>query len=69
MVQLYLGGGSGENAPVRSLRGFLRIHLKAGESRQVKFALAAGDVPKDRVEVSVGGGQPIASTACVKGTL
>jgi beta-glucosidase len=69
VVQLYIGGGSDPDAPIRNLRGFERIHLKAGESRHVKFAVAPGDLPKEKVEVSVGGGQPTGSTPCVKGTL
>jgi beta-glucosidase len=69
VVQLYIGGGSGEDAPVRNLRGFERIHLKAGESRRVKFTVAAEDVPKDKVEISVGGGQPIGTTPHVRGAL
>ncbi len=69
VVQLYIAGGPEEDAPIRSLRGFQRIHLKAGESRQVKFTVAAEDVPKDKVEISVGGGQPVGSTPHVKGSL
>jgi beta-glucosidase len=69
VVQLYLAGGPGEDAPVRSLRGFRRIHLRAGESQQVKFTLAPEDVPKDKVEISVGGGQPTGATPHVKGAL
>jgi beta-glucosidase len=69
VVQLYLGGGAGEDAPIRSLRGFERVHLRAGESRAVSFTLASGDLPKAAVEVSVGGGQPVGKTPCVKGTL
>jgi beta-glucosidase len=69
VVQLYVAGGAGEDAPVRSLRGFQRIHLRAGESRQVKFAIGAEDVPKDKVEISVGGGQPLGSTPHVRGSL
>lgn len=69
VVQLYIGGGSGADAPIRSLRGFERIHLRAGESRKVSFTLAAGDLPKAAVEVSVGGGQPVRTVAHVKGTL
>ena len=34
VVQLYVGGGAGEESPIRSLRGFQRIHLRAGESRR-----------------------------------
>ena len=69
VVQLYLGGGDGDDAPVRSLRGFQRIHLRAGESRKVAFTVAAEDLPKATVEVSVGGGQPVGTTPCVKGSL
>src|ERR1019366_4661602 len=46
VVQLYIGGGADPDAPIRNLRGFQRIHLKAGESRQVKFTLASEDTPK-----------------------
>jgi beta-glucosidase len=69
VVQLYVAGGSGEGAPIRSLRGFRRIRLRAGESRQVSFTLAPGDLPKSPVEISVGGGQPLANIPHVKGTL
>jgi beta-glucosidase len=69
VVQLYIGGGSGADVPIRNLRGFQRIHLKPGESRQVKFTLTAADVPAPKVDVSVGGGQPIGNTPGVKGSL
>ena len=46
VVQLYIGGGPGEEAPIRNLRGFQRIHLRAGESRQVTFTVASGGLPK-----------------------
>jgi beta-glucosidase len=69
VVQFYIAGGAGEDAPVRSLRGFQRIHLRAGESRQVKFTVAADDIPKDKVEISVGGGQPVGNTPHVTGSL
>ncbi|HUP02983.1 MAG TPA: glycoside hydrolase family 3 C-terminal domain-containing protein [Bryobacteraceae bacterium] len=69
VVQLYVGGGTDAEAPIRNLRGFQRIHLKAGESRQVKFTVAAGDLPKTKVDVSVGGGQPLAGIAHVQGSL
>ena len=58
VVQLYVAG-SGEGAPIRSLRGFERVHLKAGERREVTFAVAAADLPKSRLVVSVGAGQPL----------
>ena len=69
VVQLYVGGGAGEESPIRSLRGFQRIHLRAGESRQVNFTLGADDLPKSAVEISVGGGQPVANIPHVRGTL
>jgi len=69
VVQLYLSGDTGENAPIRSLRGFQRIHLKAGESRQVTFTVASDALPKSTAEVSVGGGQPVGNTPHVKGSL
>ena len=51
------------------MRGFQRVHLQAGESRDLHFALAARQlshvndagqvvVSAGRYEVSVGGGQP-----------
>jgi beta-glucosidase len=69
VVQLYVGGGPEEEAPIRSLRGFQRIHLRAGESREVAFMLGSDDLPKSAVEVSVGGGQPLAGTPHVRGAL
>jgi beta-glucosidase len=69
VVQLYVGGGAREESPIRSLRGFQRIHLHAGESRQVNFTLGADDLLKPAVEISVGGGQPVANIPHVRGTL
>ena len=69
VVQLYVGGGTDVSAPVRELRGVMRAHLRAGESRDVTFT-----VPDDRwlagdVSVSVGGGQPVEGTAFVTKTI
>ncbi len=69
VVQLYVGGGPEEEAPVRSLRGFQRIHLRGGESREVIFTLGSDGLPKTAVEVSVGGGQPMANTPHLRGRL
>jgi beta-glucosidase len=69
VVQLYVGGGAGEESPIRSLRGFQRIHLRAGEQRKVSFTLGSDDLPKSAVEISVGGGQPVANIPHVRGTL
>jgi beta-glucosidase len=66
VVQVYVGGGPEPEAPIRSLRAFQRIHLGAGESRQLSFTLGAEDLPKSAVDVSVGGGQPIGSAPFVK---
>jgi len=68
VVQLYVARKQ-DGAPVRSLRGFQRIHLKAGETRKVSFKLSAQDmsvvdakgvrvVAPGPVEVWIGGGQP-----------
>jgi beta-glucosidase len=69
VVQLYVGGGVGGESPIRSLRGFQRIYLRAGESRQVNFLLGADDLSKSRIEISVGGGQPLTNIPHVRGTL
>ncbi len=69
VVQLYVGGGPGEEAPVRSLRGFRRIHLRAGESREVRFLVDSNDLPQGPVDFSVGGGQPLPGTPHVRGTM
>jgi beta-glucosidase len=69
VVQLYLAGGAGEGEPIRSLRGFQRIHLRAGERREVSFALGADELPAHAVEISVGGGQPLGNTPRAEGTL
>ena len=61
VVQLYVAGGPGEEAPIRNLRGFQRLHLRAGESRQVSFSVPSADLPKSKVAISVGGGQPLAN--------
>jgi beta-glucosidase len=69
VVQLYLDGAGGADDPIRSLRGFERVHLRAGESREVEFKLAPEDVPKAPARVSAGGGQPVPPVAFVQGTL
>ena len=69
VVQLYIGGGAGEKSPIRNLRGFQRIHLRAGESRHVSFTLGAEDLSKSAVDISVGGGQPVGNVPHIQGTL
>jgi beta-glucosidase len=59
VVQLYVSG-AGPGDAIRSLRGFERVHLRAGESKDVKFTVSAEDLPKNgKVQIDVGGGQPI----------
>ena len=69
VVQLYVAGGPGDESPIRSLRGFQRVHLRAGQSQQVTFTLKSTDLPAAKVEISVGGGQPLGTTPHVAGTL
>jgi beta-glucosidase len=63
VVQLYVAGAGGPDDPIRQLRGFQRIHLRAGESGEVDFSIPAADLPKDKVRISVGAGQPIGKIA------
>jgi beta-glucosidase len=67
VVELYIEGAAGDDAPIRSLRGFQRIHLRANESRQVRFTLGRDDLPTSTVDFSVGGGQPRKDIPYVRG--
>jgi beta-glucosidase len=69
VVQLYLTFPKLRGAPIRALRGFTRVHLRAGESRTVRFTLEDRDlsyvaeagtrlVGAGRYGLAVGGGQP-----------
>jgi beta-glucosidase len=64
VVQLYISGGGDS---IRDLRGFERIHLKPGETREVSFTVE--NLPAQKVAITIGGGQPIGSVPYVKGTL
>jgi beta-glucosidase len=68
VVQLYADGAGGPDDPIRQLRAFQRIHLRPGETRDVEFALA-GPLPKTRIHIAVGGGQPTAQNAHAEGVL
>lgn len=69
VMQIYVAHEGGkEKAPIRALKGFKRISLKAGESIEIKFSLSESDLslidergnsymPVSRSKVSVGGGQ------------
>ncbi len=69
VVQLYVSGRQGAGNAIRQLRGFQRIHLAAGESRNVEFTLSSGDLPEPRMRISVGGGQPVGNIPHVDTTL
>jgi beta-glucosidase len=69
VAQLYLTPPGFEGAPLRALRGFQRVPLKAGERRRISFKLSPRDlsfVTRDGVrqltpgsyKLSVGSGQP-----------
>src|SRR5579863_10009658 len=69
IVQLYVEGGGTPDSAIRQLRGFQRIHLRAGETRDVQFAVEADALPKGKVKISVGGGQPVGAIPHVDGTI
>lgn len=70
VVQLYLGYENIKGqAPLRALKGFKRIFLKAGESKTISFVISPDQLsliddtgkmyqPAGKMTVSVGGGQP-----------
>jgi beta-glucosidase len=79
VIQLYVSGNNAHGL-IRSMKGFQRIFLKAGESKTVHFNLSGEDlsylsengepVPfKGNVILSVGGSQPDASSNKKKSTI
>ena len=79
VVQLYLSFPKVAGAPLRALRGFKRVHLKPGESQQVRFELTdrdlsmvneSGDtiVAAGSYSISIGGGQPNTDAPTVAGS-
>lgn len=80
VVQLYISFPKLPGAPLKALRGFTRVHLKGGESRQVKLTLSPRDLSYvneagDRLVaagdyiITVGGGQPGTPAAHADGHL
>ncbi len=81
IVQVYISDlNAPVPVPVRTLKGFKRVHLKPGETASVEFILEPGDFSiindnNERVilpgnfEVSVGGGQPGAKGASGSGNV
>jgi len=79
VAQLYLTFPSVPGAPIRALRGFQRVHLEAGQSQKLHFALGARDlgmvteagqpvVAAGTYSISIGGGQPNTSAPAVNAT-
>ena len=69
VVQLYVSHPDVAGAPLSALKGFQRIYLRRGETRELSFRLGAEDLslinekgnayqPKGKTIVSIGGGQP-----------
>jgi beta-glucosidase len=56
VVQLYVEGAGGPEDSIRDLRGFRRVHLKAGETAEVEFNIDS--FPLKRTRIGIGGGQP-----------
>ena len=85
VVQVYVSyPGKGGVAPIRALKNFQRILLKAGESKLLKFDLSADQLslvnengkqyqPTGILQISVGGGQPgvknVSTSNVLKGTI
>ncbi len=78
VVQLYLSFPQVDGAPDRALRAFRRVHLKAGESRNVHFDVGARDlgmvtgkgepvIAGGKYSVFVGGGQPNTGAPSIEG--
>jgi beta-glucosidase len=78
VVQLYLTHAGLAGAPLRELRGFERIHLAPGQSKNVAFTLRDRDlsivsadgkrqIATGKVQAWIGGGQPAGNTSKVAG--
>jgi beta-glucosidase len=76
VVQLYVSRDVA-GAPVRALHGFMRVHLKAGETRRVAFKLdgaalstvaadGARSIAPGPVKLWIGGGQPVSRPGLAK---
>jgi beta-glucosidase len=72
VVQVYVSHPGQNEGPIRTLQGYRRIHLKAGETQTVTFELEPESlaiyhpvhkmyVPSGEVQFSVGGSQPNAA--------
>ena len=79
VVQLYLSFPDVPGAPLRALRAFKRVHLKSGESQNVRFELKDRDlsivteagepiIAEGKYSLSIGGGQPATDAPTVSAT-
>jgi beta-glucosidase len=69
VAQLYVSHSADVTKPIRALKGFQRVYLKAGETKTLSFTLSpeqlslindAGEAyqPTGKISISIGGGQP-----------
>jgi len=69
VAQLYITHQSSGMKPIRALKGFQRVFLKAGETKKLLFTLTPEQLslvnengglyqPSGKISISVGGGQP-----------
>ncbi len=69
VAQLYITHQSTGLKPIRALKGFQRVFLKAGETKKLMFTLTSDQLslvnetgalyqPSGKISISVGGGQP-----------
>jgi beta-glucosidase len=79
VVQVYLTFPRLPGAPLRALRGFTRVHLKAGERQTVRFTLNDRELSQVSIDgmhlvragnygIGVGGGQPGTGAPVVTGS-
>ena len=79
VVQLYLSFPDVPGAPLHALRGFKRVHLKSGESQNVRFELKDRDlsmvteagepiIAEGKYSLSIGGGQPATGAPTLSAT-
>jgi beta-glucosidase len=64
VVQVYVTGAP--DGAIRTLRGFERVHLRAGESKDLKFTLDGEDLPREGIDLAIGGGQPVGKVPYVE---
>jgi beta-glucosidase len=73
VVEVYVSRAAGAAYPIRELCGLERIHLQAGQARDVQFTVALTTLPAaapaGKIIVSVGGGQPLPGTRFVEGVV